>query len=97
MTDQAPPARSPWEEFADLLLGGLPATDPTPATDPDSTPGGNGSIYDGLDEPSAFELALHLARGGTLGVPDTFEAGGDPQSRRKPPPWPTCSPTAFMS
>jgi hypothetical protein len=80
MTDEEPPARSEWEQFASLLLGD---TEPAGHKDPDD-------VYAGLDPADQFALALHFAQGGRLGVPDDFEASDttqpDPDAPRAPRP-----------
>ena len=59
-------------------------------------------VYDGLDEGEAFGLALLLAAGGTLGVPDDYDdtPTPDPDAARRPEPdpsqgkgWPRLPPT----
>jgi hypothetical protein len=63
MTDQAPPDRDPWTEFARLLLGDgyvpPPGTDPTPD--------------EGLDPADEFGLAVLLAMGERMGVPPDYD------------------------
>jgi hypothetical protein len=61
VTDQEP-GPDPWRQFAALLIG----SDHDPSPDADD-------LYAGLSEPDAFALALHLAAGGTLGVPDDYQ------------------------